>query len=692
MQSVTNIYIAIGVCFLLNLIIIIAFRAADRKDKSLKKVNQQIKNFRNEANSISNRITATARDCEQNVTSRVEYATTVQEHLAESIDLVLVHQRELDDLSGVCENYGNALKKLKVQTEQAENRLYAVQSEVRKIEAVNEYAASFQKEVERLTQQMNSLKADYVRLVASTEQDLKAAAQNQKEENAEMLTAFSQSLDRAKVQFSDYIAQEKKAYDDICREQEITAQSQLDALNAKAGEIEGEVRAHKDDINAFITDAKAELDDLELRKDGVIRAFEDRNSELESDRNSTLQAYESRRDALFAEIESRVAQSSGEMESAIKNTENTLEEKLRDKEEEVAASLDAYSERIAEKEKALEESLNSRRVEIEAGINESGDRLGEKEKDIEASLDRKSGEIEASLAAYSEKMISLENDIKSQIEKLSGEAENVLQSLRDNVETLRKESEDNTSSCTAKKDEIILSCTTALEEKKAEIESDMVTLSGKKDELEASFDRTIESRRQIFDAEVSRLEDKRTQYRQRCSDDLDEVVEKAQNDAMQILSRIKSQGDEFLKTVSRATGDSEKAYHILTGTAHGKVKEAEESLGDLRNKIRETEAELSEQVENVTKLKEEIWNLQQTQKSLENEVSTLEEDRAKLESLKAQAKNERLNEEANLVRLKGQQKALREEKKDKPRKPVFEEMDVVIGPEEEVDVSDDDDL
>ena len=166
-------YILIGVCFLLNLIVVLAFRAADKKDRSLKNLNQQVKNFRFETTSFMNRFTEISRDCEQNITSRIEYANTVQNHLAESIDMVLVHQKELDELSGVCENYGNALKKLKAQTEQAENRVYAVQAEVRKTEAVKDYALQFQKDIERLTSQLDSLKADYVRLVASTEQDLK---------------------------------------------------------------------------------------------------------------------------------------------------------------------------------------------------------------------------------------------------------------------------------------------------------------------------------------------------------------------------------------------------------------------------------------------------------------------------------------------------------------------------------------
>ena len=231
-------YILIGVCFLLNLIVVLAFRAADKKDRSLKNLNQQVKNFRFETTSFMNRFTEISRDCEQNITSRIEYANTVQNHLAESIDMVLVHQKELDELSGVCENYGNALKKLKAQTEQAENRVYAVQAEVRKTEAVKDYALQFQKDIDRLTSQLDSLKADYVRLVASTEQDLKATSASQKEENREMLDQFSAALERSKSQLYDYVALEKRNYDDMCREQEERAEASLSKLDDKVQEIE----------------------------------------------------------------------------------------------------------------------------------------------------------------------------------------------------------------------------------------------------------------------------------------------------------------------------------------------------------------------------------------------------------------------------------------------------------------------
>ena len=596
----TTVYILVGLSFIINFIIILAFRAADSKEKRLKNLNMQVKNFRSEVSSTMNRMSSTARDCEQNISSRIEHANTVQEHLAESIDLVLVHQRELDELSDVCENYGNALKKLKVQTEQAENRLYAVQSEVRKIEAVHEYAVQFQKETERITAQMNSIKADYVRLVASTEQDLKNAAQNQREENNEMLTLFGQSLDRAKAQFSDYIAEEKRAYDDVVREQEVTARDQLDTLHSTYSEIENAVDVGKSDLISFIESIKSQLNELELRKDNIEKDIADRTSLLESDRSATLITYENKRDTLFTQMDNKIEKVTEDLDSAIRNTENTLEGKLRDKEEELSASLENYSDRISEKEKDLEKELG----------------------------------------------------------RLSEEREKTLSEFNESLERIKRE-----------KDE-------ALQEWKKE-----------RDSLIADYEDRIKERSENFDSELAGLEEKRTQYKERCLNTLSEAVVEAQNEAVQALQKIKTQGDDFLKTVQRATGDSERAYHILTETARGKVREAEESLSDLGNRIDQTKAVLSEHLENVTEAKEEIWNLRQEEKSLKSELDSLREDKSKLQSENERAKSDRLNEEANLVRLKGQQKSLQAQSDNKA--PTIEEMDIVIGEEEEIDVSDD---
>ena len=173
-----------------------------------------------------------------------------------------------------------------------------------------------------------------------------------------------------------------------------------------------------------------------------------------------------------------------------------------------------------------------------------------------------------------------------------------------------------------------------------------------------------------------------------------DALEDMDRDSNASLQRIKDTSDEFLKGVADRMAESGKAQKMLEETAYGKIKEAQGIIRDYENKIRESEASLNEQVESVTSMKETIWNLQQEEKRLQDEIDALGQDRDKLQNETREVRSQRINEEANLVRLKGQQKVIEEKRKDEEKKNIrkplhsIEEMDLIIG-EEEVDVSDD---
>ena len=67
-------------------------------------------------------------------------------------------------------------------------------------------------------------------------------------------------------------------------------------------------------------------------------------------------------------------------------------------------------------------------------------------------------------------------------------------------------------------------------------------------------------------------------------------------------------------------------------------------------------------------MKETIWNLQQEEKRLQDEIDTLGQDRDKLQDETREVRSKRINEEANLVRLKGQQKVIEEKRMDEEKK------------------------
>ena len=680
-------YILIGVCFLLNLIVVLAFRAADKKDRSLKNLNQQVKNFRYETTSFMNRFTEISRDCEQNITSRIEYANTVQNHLAESIDMVLVHQKELDELSGVCENYGNALKKLKAQTEQAENRVYAVQAEVRKTEAVKDYALQFQKDIERLTAQLDSLKADYVRLVASTEQDLKATSASQKEENRELLDQFSAALERSKSQLYEYVALEKRNYDDMCREQEDKAEAELVKLDNKIGEIEEKVENTQSEFNSLLKSASDSISDLVQRKNDIFGDFDERSGVLDRRFEAALSEMDKIKDSMISSI----TEKTDEMNKRIDEFTASSKEKI----EELSSALNTHFEETLDsiaknKEEAIENVKKSSSQSLEDfddAIKRTGDTLESRLNDME-------DEVSSSIVSFQEKLADSEKAVENRINDLKNSLENTVEEIRKVLGEERTETEKSIRDLIFERDQVIVDIQEKMDEKRNMVQDTLSQLKSDRDKLVDDYNNYVEDKNKLFLESSARLEADRAAYVQRCREELKDALEDMDRDSNASLQRIKDTSDEFLKGVADRMAESGKAQKMLEETAYGKIKEAQGIIRDYENKIRESEASLNEQVESVTSMKETIWNLQQEEKRLQDEIDALGQDRDKLQNETREVRSQRINEEANLVRLKGQQKVIEEKRKDEEKKNIrkplhsIEEMDLIIG-EEEVDVSDD---
>ncbi len=351
------IYVAIGVSFLINLIITLAFRIADKKDRTLKNVNNQIKNFRTEVSTTVARVNTTAKDCEVNIQSRVEQANDANSKLAESLEMLMIHQKELSDLEYICKSYKIALEKLKGQTEQAEARILAVQAEVRKAESINDFTLEFQADAERLANQMQDLKADYVRLIASTEQGLRNASQNQLEENNRNLQAFAEAIDRARGELSEFANNEKLGIQELFNHQEVATEEALDNLEE-----------HSKLITATISDATDTLDSYKANLEVATEELNNKRGELEKSAND-----------IFAKFKE-------DLESTGEFTANTLESRIRDKEDELSASFEQYSEKLSEKEAQSDKLLDEIDTKKAVALSSLDQAIENKKKDIGAAI------------------------------------------------------------------------------------------------------------------------------------------------------------------------------------------------------------------------------------------------------------------------------------------------------------------
>lgn len=717
----TTVYIAIGACFVLNLIVVIAFRAADRKDKTLKFVNQQVKNFRGEVNTTMNRLSATAKDCEQNISSRVDSANSVINQVAESLDMLLVHQKELSALDDVCRNYKVALEKLKTQTEQAEARIFAVQSEVRKAETVKDFVDNFQKDSDRLTVQMENLKADYVRLVASTEQDLKTTVSIQKEENNQMLASFEATLERYKANLSDFMAEEKQKYDEICRQQEEQAQTQLDTLEEKCREADASFAESRQELDQFKASLEAGVADLSVRRDSIFSDIETRTAELRQEAGSASLSMETRRDTLFAEMENKLAELKSEIDACVTvfgNKRDELFQSMDNRLAELNAELEASSTALVARREEIFEIMDKK---LSDTVEDLDNAIKSTEDTLDAKLNDKEEEISASLVSYSEQLVAKEQlvtdkivalgaekdvviadiakameeksqEVQQSIQELVEERDGVLDDIRIKMDERKAEIVASLEELAQERDETIQHINDAMAAKKNEIDVSMGELQTKKDTLVSNFDTYLEEKKAAFDEETNRLESDRQTFTQKCRNGLQDVLEESRTEGIAQLDKLKANGDEYMKVLAKSVSDSEKAHAMVLTVAYDKTEEARDHLDDYCNKIKDTENELDQVRSQVTEAKQELWEMQQQQRSLTNELGILFSDQDKVRSEVREAKNKRLNEEANLVRLKGQQSAIAEKqaKKGSGKKVSIEEMDLFMGEEETVDVSDED--
>ena len=374
------------ISFFLNLLVIGISKHKSRNERTLKNINMQIKAFRNESSSTIERISTAGRECQQAVEAKVGEAEAMVRQVADSLDSLSQHHKDLAALESVCVNYKTALDKLRISTEQAEARIQAVQQEVRKAEAVNEFVAGFQSEAERLTGQLQDLKADYVRLVASTQESLKAAAEVQRNENQDMLQEFAATLGRFRTDFGDYVG---------------SLRSEFEAFSAdemrKAEDATIDTENRREDILRSLEEGKRSLDELRGELETTLSQLEEKDSAIRSSADTALSSF-------VSSVESRSEAVKGDIEAAVSGVRERLEQLNVSEDAEVerrktllADSADEIASRIDSMIKEKEEAFSALSEELSASFTTA---MGGKKESIEAALSelmRKMGEEEESL-------------------------------------------------------------------------------------------------------------------------------------------------------------------------------------------------------------------------------------------------------------------------------------------------------
>ena len=353
------------VSFFLNLLVLGISKRKNRNDRTLKNINMQIKAFRNESSSTIERISTAGRECQQAVEAKVGEAEAMIKQVADSLDSLSQHHKDLAALEAVCVNYKAALEKLRISTEQAEARIQAVQAEVRKAESVNEFVAGFQSEAERLTGQLQDLKADYVRLVASTQESLKSAAEVQRNENQDMLQEFAVSLENFKSRFSEFAASEREALEACYQENSLKAAEATEAAEEQRNSIlkaiedgRAELENYRNSIDTAAADTREAVESLDAKAASVIedvqKTVEDEKNILTTHAEDCMRLLSDKADSVTESVARSVQEAADSMEREKAALAESSTKLLDENKAAIAAELSSVDSSVADEKQKLE--------------------------------------------------------------------------------------------------------------------------------------------------------------------------------------------------------------------------------------------------------------------------------------------------------------------------------------------------
>lgn len=404
-----NIVISV-ILFVLSLLIFFSVRSSDKKSRSLANVNAQIKSFRSEVSATTQRLITTAQDCTDNVQTHVDKARNTVDIVNTCLDRLSQHQKDLTQLEGICVDYRRALDKLRLQTEQAENRIAVVQQEVRKAESVSDFVKSFHEEAELLVNQMQDLKAEYVRLVTSTQESLKQQAALQKSENTDMLSQFSSAVERQKAQLVEFINVEKQGFSRECEEQTRVAES-----------ITEKVRTYRSEVEEAIKNASSTNQSL---KDSM-RAF------VEEER------------ALLDSMRSELTSSLDGMKRDVDEEKRTLDEKLKECTERLNAFQETALQNLNSQKGSLDELLEEKYRDLDKRMSSRESELKESISSMAKDVDDRILSLSKEKDAYSEKVrIGYRVALAEELESISGNFEKMKAAVTEQMEILAERAKD----------------------------------------------------------------------------------------------------------------------------------------------------------------------------------------------------------------------------------------------------------
>ena len=163
------------------------------------------------------------------------------------------------------------------------------------------------------------------------------------------------------------------------------------------------------------------------------------------------------------------------------------------------------------------------------------------------------------------------------------------------------------------------------------------------------------------------------------------------------FEKMKAAVTEQMEILAERAKDTRETVALLSSGEADKLSETLSRLKELNDKISLSEANLTAIQEQVTEAREDLYKSQKEHGRLVSQINDVHKDIEKAQNELSQAKEKRMREEAETVklRLEKERSLEKEEKKDEKKsraETIIEQFpdDIFIGEEEEINLDDED--
>ena len=364
---------------------------------------------------------------------------------------------------------------------------------------------------------------------------------------------------------------------------------------------------------------------------------------------------------LKAELENvrlRVEAYRGEVEKEVEDQKVSLEEEKKAVQSELESLFSSLRGDLENAEEAFRTSLDENRTAFDEN------------------LDKRRSELDSFMQSLKESLASLDGrkaEIETQAEALRSGSDSVYGEFQTKVKELASTSESSLSSSLIEAENNLTKLSSELSLK---FESASRTVFSEIDEARRQFEQSHDKQKALIQSEEENYVDK-------CREDLRTAMDSEVSRVSAIFDSMVQTSTEQLGNFTRKLTEIKEAVSMLNQGMSESLSRTSEKISQIQSRLTNSEASLSDTQNKVTIAKEELFNLQKEHKSLTDEVTRA---RKELDSLRLQAQNakrERQDEEARLVKLQ-LESSRRNSEKPAPAAHKDIPEDEYMGEEEEI--------